>query len=228
MNKLKMMFSCVVIFVLVGFAYSVWANSPELSKPVQRVVDFMTGKDKGVVYAGKSFVDKSTGIRYDQVKSMDSFDDLFAKLSMDEKLNVLNWAKDHSDKFSPIYFCMLAEQLYDVGYDEDEAMILFMIGYIRVATDVKMCKDTTAIEQLAIIPMLAQNLLTATQNKDKKYKSEIMKKAVDWDKSHSRMNPVWSCYHGMATFFESGEPKTLPMSKYEEIQESTRKQFLKN
>jgi hypothetical protein len=150
---------------------------------------------------------------------------LLKSLTPKEKKEVITWMQANPEKVPPFYYMYFADDIF--AKNKDEAALWFVIGRLRATEDVQMCKDKTATSQIAIYPMIAPKTLRyIALKKDYSYIVSIVEKAIKWDEAHpKRVNPVWSCFHGMEAF--SHYPELLPMSEYERIQKQTRIDVLK-
>jgi hypothetical protein len=120
----------------------------------------------------------------------------------------------------------LADDIYKTN--KDEAAFWYVVGRLRAVQDVKMCKDETARSQVSAYPMMAPNTVTyLLKENDSKYVYNVVLKAIEWDKQHpNRVNPIWSCFHGIEAF--SKYPEIIPMGEYKKVQEEARNEMIES
>lgn len=141
----------------------------------------------------------------------------FKQLTPKELDELTNYIEANPGSLPPIYFVMLADNIYEK--DKDKAVFFYSFGKVRATEDVRMCKDTSAREQLYIYSMIAPKTVTymSGKNKDYDYIDNLYKKVIEWDNKYKdRVSPIWACYHGIQAFQKS--PELLPDSEFINIQ----------
>ena len=145
-------------------------------------------------------------------------------LSNAEKVKLLDDALANPASYEPIHYVALADVYF--SSDKRKAALTYMIGLLRSTEDVAMCEDTSARAQLGIYPMFSPRTINYIQSLDKTALAKIKQEALDWDINHAqRVNPIWSCHHGMASFM--GDVKIKPMSEFADMQKMIRDAFSK-
>ncbi len=118
-----------------------------------------------------------------------------------------------NEKIPPLYIMLVSDYIYTKN--KDKAIENFYIGRLRAKEDVFMCKDTTARQQLYLYSNAAPETVRYAEQRifiqnDKEFLAKVLKKALDWDKSHpKRHDPTWACYHGIDSFYKSGKPELV-------------------
>lgn len=142
------------------------------------------------------------------------------RMSNSEKAALFEYAKSNPGKVKPVVFMALADYIFET--DKNEALFWYFAGRVRATSDIAMCEDTSARQQLAIYPMMAPNTMQYAFENEKLVKAAV-KKALAWDEANKeRLHPEWACYHGMMVFMLDGEVSTKDMSEYNKIQKETR------
>lgn len=142
---------------------------------------------------------------------------LFKQFNDKEKNELINFIEQNPGEIPPIFFVMLADTVYKT--DKDKAVFFYNFGKVRAAEDVKMCKDTTAAQQIMMYSMIAPETIKymQTKNKDYKYIDNLYNKIIVWDNKYTeRISPIWSCYHGIQAF--SQKPELRPAEDFPKIQ----------
>lgn len=171
-------------------------------------------------------------VQYAEQNRADKAVNLFKGFNSKEMNEFEKFLETNPEKLPPIYFIASADRIFNK--DKDKAVLWYFIGKIRSTEDVLMCKDKSARAQLSTYPMLAQNTLKYAANIAQKsgnydYMSDKLEKAVAWSDLHpQRVNPVWSCYHGMQVFINNEPPKLLPQSEFPKIQKQIREEIKKS
>ncbi len=193
------MLKSVLSLFCMGVTFSSAYSAQKLSGNVKKAIKYMeTGQNELAVQAVKNF-------------------DFY------EKNEFINYIKENPDKTVPVFYIIMSDEIYKTS--KDEATFWFSFGKLRAVEDVKMCKDASAGQQVAIYGMLAQNTVKYMNEKGNQYMLEQLEKAVEKDeKTPLRPEPKWACYHGISAF--SGKVDTLPQSEFENIKKETREMYI--
>ena len=149
---------------------------------------------------------------------------LLNNLTLDEQIKLLDKALANPCTYEPIYYVALADSYYKTN--KHKAAVTYMIGLLRSTEDIAMCEDTSARAQMGIYPLFAPSTISYIQSLDKTALAKIKQEALDWDINHAqRVNPIWSCHHGMASLM--GDVKIKPMSEFADMQKMIRDAFSK-
>ncbi len=197
-NMKKIIISALIILAM-GFTFTSAYSAQKLSENVKKAIKYMeTGQN---------------GLAVQAVKNFDFY----------EKKDFINYIKENPDKTVPVFYIIMADEIYKTN--KDEAVFWFSFGKLRAVEDVRMCKDESAGQQVAIYGMLARNTVKYMNEKGNQYILEQLEKAVEKDeKTLLRPAPTWACYHGISAF--SGKVDTLPQSKFEDIKKETRENYI--
>lgn len=142
------------------------------------------------------------------------------ELSDSEKFKLYKYAKSNPDKVKPIVFIALADYIFKTN--KEEALFWYYAGRVRATSDIAMCEDESARQQVSYYPDIAINTMMYSYNNPKLTKNAMIK-ALKWDEENrARINPEWACYHGSMVFKLNGEVITKDMSEYDKIQKETR------
>ena len=165
-------------------------------------------------------------INYAKQNNMYKADKTYKSFNENEFKQFVEYLEKNPGELPPIYFVIVADQVYD--YDKDKAVFMYNFGKVRALEDVKMCKDQSARQQTFFYGLMAPKTLSYMQSKatDIEYVSSVYSKIIEWDNIYSnRVSPIWACYHGIQAFDK--EPELLPDNEFEKIKSETH-ESLKN
>lgn len=160
-------------------------------------------------------------IKYAKNLESDKAIKIFKSFNNDEIEQFSEYLENSPQELPPIYFVLISDKVFET--DKDKAVFFYNFGKVRAGEDVRMCKDTSARQQLLLYRMFAPNTITYMQSKatDVDYINNIFSKVIDWDNKYTnRISPIWACYHGISAF-SNKKPELLPNEEFEKIQKST-------
>ncbi len=198
---MKKILILVLLVLALGSSLLTVKSEEQLSGNVKKVIKYMESE--------------KSGLALDGIKAFNS----------SEKEEFINYIKENPDKILPIYYMIMADDIFET--DRDDAVFWYSFGKLRSVEDVRMCKDETAVSQIAVYGMLAPNTIDYMDTKSNQYLLEQLEKAVEKDISTPlRPDPVWACYHGLNAF--SGKVRTMPKRKFEKIKKETRELYIES
>lgn len=163
-----------------------------------------------------------TMIKYAQENNAAKANALYKSFNDSEIKEFTQYIEKNPGTLPPLYFVVIADEVYKT--DKDKAVFFYNFGKIRALEDVKMCKDTSARQQIMFYGMMAPNTLSYMQSKatETNYVSEIYNNIIKWDNKYTnRVSPIWACYHGIQSF--NGKPELLPASEFPKIKSEIHK-----
>lgn len=175
----------------------------------------------GIVFANSEIgVEKNGNLtNYYAKKDPVRYAQSLTQLSDKEKQKLYEYVKANPDKAYPVMYIALADYIYKTN--KDDALFWYFVGRIRTYEDVMMCNDESAKQQMAYYPSMAEKTMEYFRQLGPTA-SKLMAKAVDWDEAHpKRINPKWTCYHGMEVF-TTGDVTIKPLSEYPKVQKEYR------